>query len=92
MVRHIVMWNLKDENKEAAAAEIKAALEALCGQIEGLISLRVSRCYNGCDLCLCSDFESRKAVLYYRDHPLHKAAQKLVHVAMTERYSCDYEY
>ena len=54
MVRHIVMWNLKEENKEQNALEIKQALEALNGQIEGLIKLEVNRGYNekGFDLCL----------------------------------------
>lgn len=93
MVRHIVMWNLKEENKEANAAEIKRALENLNGRIEGLIKLEVNRGYNakGFDLCLYSEFVSPEAVLFYRDHPLHKACQQIVHAAMTERVVCDCE-
>jgi len=91
MVRHIVMWNLKEENKEKNAAEIKRALEALNGKIEGLVKLEVHPGYNekGFDLCLYSEFVSREAVLFYRDHPLHKACQQIVHAAMTERVVCD---
>ena len=64
MVRHIVMWNLREENKEQNAAEIKRALEDLNGKIEGLIRLEVNRGYNekGFDLCLYSEFESPEAV------------------------------
>lgn len=91
MVRHIVLWNLKEENKEENAAAIKAALEALVGQIEGLRMAQVNRCYNGYDLCLYSEFDSREALLYYREHPLHKACQKIVHAAMTERVAADCE-
>ena len=93
MVRHIVMWNLKEENKEQNALEIKQALEALNGQIEGLLKLEVNRGYNekGFDLCRYSEFESPEAVLFYRDHPLHKACQKIVHAAMVERVVCDAE-
>ena len=42
MVRHIVMWNLKEENKEANAAEIKRALENLNGKIE-VVSARPNK-------------------------------------------------
>ena len=45
MVRHIILWKLKetmtDGEKAAARAEAKRRLEALNGQIEGLISLTV---------------------------------------------------
>ena len=51
MVRHIVLWNLHEENKEENAAAIKAALEDLNGKIPGLRFLQVGRCYNGYDLC-----------------------------------------
>lgn len=92
MVRHIVMWNLKDENKEENARAIKEALEGLNGRIEGLLSLEVMRGYQGCDLCLNATYADRAALTFYREHPLHKACQKLVHAAMRERFSCDYEY
>ncbi len=59
MVRHIVLWNLHEENKEENAAAIKAALEDLNGKIPGLRFLQVGRCYNGYDLCLYSEFDSR---------------------------------
>ncbi len=91
MVRHIVMWNLKEENKEENAATIKKALEALVGQIEGMRFAQVGRCYQGYDLCLYSEFDSREAVEFYREHPLHKAAQKMVHGAIIERVSSDFE-
>ena len=93
MVVHIVMWKLKEENKEANALEIKRALEDLNGKIPGMFKLNVNRGYNenGMDLCLYSEFESREAVLAYRDNPLHVACQKIVHAAMSERVVCDYE-
>ncbi len=91
MVRHIVMWNLKDENKEENALHIKRALEDLNGRIPGLLRLTVNRAYNGFDLCLYSEFETRADVLSYRDNPLHKACQQIVHAAMSERVVCDYE-
>ena len=93
MVCHIVMWNLKEENKEENALRIKQALEGLNGQIPGMKKLTVNRGYNekGFDLCLYSEFETREDVLAYRDNPLHKACQQIVHAAMCERVVCDYE-
>ena len=93
MVTHIVMWNLKEDNKEENALNIKRALENLNGKIPGMLKLTVNRGYNaaGFDLCLYSEFETREDVLAYRDNPLHKECQKIVHAAMSERVVCDYE-
>ena len=93
MVTHIVMWNLKEENKEENALNIKRALEGLNGRIPGMLKLTVNRGYNekGFDLCLYSEFETREDVLNYRDNPLHVACQAIVHAAMSERVVCDYE-
>ncbi|MBR6787694.1 MAG: Dabb family protein [Clostridia bacterium] len=85
------MWNLKDENKEENALHIKRALEDLNGKIPGLLRLTVNRAYNGFDLCLYSEFETRADVLSYRDNPLHVACQQIVHAAMSERVVCNYE-
>ena len=45
MVKHIILWQLKDElvgeEKEAVKAGIKAGLEGLAGQIPGLIDICV---------------------------------------------------
>ena len=45
MVKHIIVWNFKEdmsvEEKQTAAAKIKAELEALQGVIEGLIEIKV---------------------------------------------------
>ena len=45
MVKHIILWQLKDEiqgeEKETVKAGIKAGLEGLAGQIPGLIDIKV---------------------------------------------------
>ncbi len=92
MVKHIVMWRLKPENQAENSSAIKQGLEALVGQIEGLIKMEVGVNINpkGWDLCLYSEYESEEALAYYQQHPLHKAVQAIVHAAMTERVVCDY--
>ena len=45
MVKHIILWQLKDEYSDAEKADIKAGikagLEGLAGQIPGLLEVRV---------------------------------------------------
>ena len=65
MVRHIVMYRLKDENKEENARQMKEKLEGLNGKIEGLHGLRIDRDCNSrqYDVCLTADFDDLAAVL-----------------------------
>ena len=80
MVKHIIIWTLKDEysNEEKAAikAEIKAGLEGLKGKIEGLTDIKVYteglESSNG-DLMLDSTFVSEEALKGYAVHPDHVA-------------------
>ncbi|MDR1481457.1 MAG: Dabb family protein [Synergistaceae bacterium] len=97
MLRHIVMWKLKDfaeghtkdENKEI----IKNNLEGLVGKIEGLLDLEVGKNFNpnGFDICLNSRFKDKDALAFYIDHPLHKQNQKYVKSVTCERAVADYE-
>ena len=91
MVKHIVMWKLKPEHMEENAQAIKEALENLNGKIPGLRRLTVNRCYNGYDLVLESELDTREDCASYGDHPLHQEALKIVRPAITERVACDYE-
>lgn len=79
MVKHIILWNLKDEfsveEKENIKAGIKEGLEGLAGRIEGLVEIKVNT--NGlpsstADLMLDSKFESEAALKFYASHPLHQ--------------------
>ena len=55
MVKHIVFWNVRDdEKKEENMTEMKKRLTSLVGKIDGLISAEVGFNYNpnGYDLAL----------------------------------------
>ncbi len=98
MVKHIVMWRLKEEaqgnDKVTNARLIKERLEALNGQISGLIRLEVGIDFLGegnLDVVLCSELEDRKALDTYQNHPLHQALLPFVKEAVTERKAVDYE-
>jgi len=99
MVRHIVLWRLKetanDRGKAENAAEIKRQLEALNGKIPGLLKLEVgydfSRTAESSDIALYSEFENRAALDAYQTHPLHEAVKPLVMSSREERRLVDYQ-
>ncbi|MCK8516355.1 Dabb family protein [Methylonatrum kenyense] len=99
MIKHIVMWRLKDNadgrGKRESAELIKTRLESLQGEIPGLTAIEVgidfSETTDSADVVLYSEFESRDALDAYHDHPAHAAVKPLVAAARTERRVVDYE-
>lgn len=92
MVKHIVLYTLKESiDKDAAVELIASKLEPLVGQIPGLLKMEVRRCFAGCDYALYSEFETREAVPAYRAHPLHQEAKTHFHHMLATRISADYE-
>ncbi len=79
MVKHVILWQLKDEYSDEQKAEIKAGikegLEGLKGKIPGLIDIKVFTnplpSSNACEVMLDSCFESVEALNGYTVHPAH---------------------
>ena len=92
MVKHIVLYTLKDDvDKDAAVRLIASKLEPLVGQIPGLLKMEVRRCFAGMDYALYSEFERKEDVKAYRAHPLHQEAKSHFHHMLATRVSADYE-
>ncbi len=99
MVKHIVMWKLKNNaygnTKEENALHIKNQLEALNGNIPGLLKLEVGIDFlhssDSADIALYAELENREALQVYQEHPLHKAIMPFVAEAREWRISVDYE-
>ncbi len=99
MVKHIVFWKLKEEanglSKAENAAAIKQKLEALAGQIEGLLHIEVGTDFlhsaESVDVVLYSEFTDKAALEFYQQHPLHKAVMPFIGEARSERRVVDYE-
>ena len=92
MVRHIVLYTLKEGvDKDAAVALIASKLEPLVGRIPGLMKMEVRRSFAGCDYALYSEFEQAEDVPAYRAHPLHQEAKSHFHHLLATRLSADYE-
>ena len=96
MVKHIIIWKLKEEyNTKEVKENIKTELEALMGQIPGLIEIKVEisplSTSNG-DLLLYSVFESEEALKGYAIHPAHVRVADTFVRPYTETRSCmDFE-
>ncbi len=99
MVRHIILWQLKDdlsaEEKVAVKAGIREGLEGLMGQIPGLLSIRVHTDGlpgSNADLMLESAFEDAAALAVYAAHPAHLAvANGRVRPFTARRVCLDFE-
>ena len=93
MVKHIVLYTLKEGvDKEAAVEMIASQLEPLVGKIEGLNWMEINAAYQGgMDYALYSEFESRQALEDYADHPLHQEAKQHFFHLLDCRYAADYD-
>lgn len=99
MVKHIILWTLKDslsaEEKKTVKAGIKAGLEGLAGQIPGLLEIRVQTGRlpsSNADLMLDSTFVDAAALAGYSTHPLHVAvADGKVRPYTDQRVCLDFE-
>ena len=92
MVKHIVVYKLKEDvNKEEAVNIVASVLEPLVGKIPGLLKMEICRCFNGMDYALYSEFESRELLESYAKHPLHLEAKTHFHHFIDTRVAADYE-
>ena len=83
MIKHIVMWRLKDQadgvHKRENARRLKSKLEALGTKIKELRFVEVGINFNtsdaAFDVVLYSEFDNKQALQDYQKHPEH---QKLI--------------
>lgn len=98
MVKHIIIWNFKEEytaeEKATHAAKIKAGLEGLMGQIDGLTEIKVYtnpfESSNG-DLMLDSTFTDEEALKGYQVNPKHIEVATFVRSVVDARKCFDFE-
>lgn len=81
MVKHIILWTLKDglseEEKATIKESIKEGLESLLGVVPGLVDIKVQidgrLASSNADLMLDCTLESEEALKGYAVHPAHVA-------------------
>lgn len=99
MVKHIVLFKLKDSIPEAERLEImksfKQAIEVLPQTISVIRKIEVSLNVNpeeSWHIALYSEFDSLDDVKTYATHPDHVAAGKIIADAKENRACVDYEF
>ena len=81
MVKHVILWQLKDEltaeEKVTVKAEMKEALEGLAGKIPGLLEVKVYteglESSKNAEVMLDTTFTDEEALKGYAVHPEHVA-------------------
>ena len=99
MVKHIILWTLKEElsgeEKETIKRGIKEGLEGLKGQIPGMIDISVRTDYlptSTVDVMLDTTFEDADALAAYAKNPKHVAvADTKVRPFTSNRACMDFE-
>lgn len=98
MVKHVILWTLKEmsaEEKKKVKMGIKTGLEALKGKIPGLVDIKVNiegMASSTADLMLDSTFEDAQALKDYSVHPEHvKVADEKVRPYTAHRACLDFE-
>lgn len=92
MVKHIVLYTLKEDvEKDEAVKLIASVLEPLVGKIPGLRHLEIRRAFRGMDYALYSEFESREALEDYARNPLHLEAKSHFFHLLDARVAADYD-
>lgn len=99
MVKHIILWQLKDElegaRKDEVKKGIKEGLEGLHGVIPGLFDIKVytdGLPSSNADVMLDSSFENEEALKAYAVHPSHvKVADENVRPFTKTRSCLDFE-
>jgi hypothetical protein len=99
MVKHIVIWTLKDEAEGRAkaqlAAEAKKRLESMYGRIPGLLKLEAGinsgPDKGAADLLLYCEFPDFDALKAYQEHPVHREFVEYIRKSRDTRQVVDYE-
>jgi len=96
MVKHIILWKLKEEySNDEVKKGIKNGLEGLQGKISGLLEIKVQTdrlSSSNADVMLYSVFESEEALKGYSKNPLHvEVADSKVRPFTETRMCMDFE-
>ena len=100
MIKHVVMWRLKDEaeanNKTRNKEIVIDKLLKLKSEIMELETLEVGRNFNvsdaAFDLVLITTHQDKDALSAYIKHPSHQEAASFIGKVVADRKVVDFEY
>lgn len=99
MIKHIVLWRMKSQEKNSRRQDmqrIKEALESLMGKVPTLASIEVGFNQNtlpaAYDLSLVSTHNTWEDLKAYQEHPSHKEVAAIIGGLTTDKAVSDYEF
>ena len=94
MIRHIVMFRIKEEFREEIPQLVRN-FYGMKGKIEGMVHLEAGADFlhseRSYDLALITEFDSREAFEAYQNHPVHLPVKKRMHEVRSASVACDNE-
>ena len=94
MIRHIVLFRIKDEYKSEIPQLVKN-FYGMKGKIEGLVNLEAGADFlhsdRSYDVALVTEFVNREALDAYQTHPVHLPVKKRMGEVRVSSVACDYE-
>jgi hypothetical protein len=99
MIKHIVLWKLKEHaegaDRASNAAKMKTMLDACANLVPGILKLEAVVAQPGLeatyDVVLYSEFADKAALDAYQNHPSHVALKPFFGAVREARQCMDYE-
>jgi hypothetical protein len=99
MLKHIVMWKLKEHaegaDKATNARKMKEMLDGCAAIVPGIVKFETALAQPGLeatyDVVLYSEFTSKAALDAYQEHPQHVALKPFIGAVREERQCMDYD-
>jgi len=95
MLKHILLFKFKEENKAKNAEELKDRLNGLKAHIPELLKMEAGvntgKSPRAWDVSLYSEFKDFAALDVYQKHPAHLEVVKFVDMVCEDRHVVDYE-
>jgi len=94
MVKHIVMFDFKEDNKAENLEKAKEMLEALLNTVPTLrkmeVGINFSQEERAMDMSLYSEFDDKEGLELYANHPEHLEVVKFIKSVATASKVSDY--
>ncbi len=95
MIRHIVLFKIKDEYKEEIP-QLVQNFYGMKGKIEGMTDLEagadILHSERSYDVALITTFDTRAAFDAYQTHPVHMPVKKRMGEVRVSSVACDFEF
>ena len=95
MIRHIVLFKIKDEFKDEIDQLVKN-FYGMKGRIEGMLDLEagadILHSERSYDLALIPVFDTRDSFDAYQTPPVHLPVKKRMHEVRSASVACDFEF